>query len=193
MCPHCPSIASSRVVLGSCPAAPAVSWAPPSAVTVVLPWSSLPWWACYLPHCLSHSGAGLGGDSCTLSRPKHKLDLSPWGETRSFLSMWSSWRGTVISCGPCHGPCQYLLLCRPREDSDVLHTSGWLCSSAARETRESLLIAVYPHYPKSNAICQSVAIVSSSCIWVHSFFLLLFSRGWSLWTAETWWLAINSL
>lgn len=76
--------------------------------------------------------------------------------------------------------CKILAVCVPMLYRIDLRTSFHYDLSTLRKTSLRLFVC-------------SVAIVPSSCVWVHSFFLLFFSRGWSLWTAETWWLAINSL
>lgn len=71
--------------------------------------------------------------------------------------------------------------------------AGCVLTLNTRDYRSSFHFYLFTLYYTGLMFVSSVAVEAWSCVWVHSFFLLFFSRGWSLWTAETWWLAINSL
>lgn len=105
-----------------------------------------------------------------LSAPKHKVNMGPQGETQNF-SVWSPWRWTPVLLSLCCGPCQHSLPCR----AHWCAANFWL---HMRDYRRSFhcCISTLHHISHMFVTQSSLAIEPWSCVWVHSFFLLFFSR-----------------
>lgn len=93
------------------------------------------------------------------------------GKNTELLLHLEPWRWTPVLLSLCCGPCQQSLPCRPCGHTSVLQTSG-----CTQEIGDALFTTKYPHHI-SLMFVSSVAVEPWSCVWVHSFFLLFFSRS----------------